>query len=150
MIALLAYLFVALALWAYPAPEIRIHEWDQDSQPESEWAQPDALAWALFADDGSCDIWVWPEHFWYWIDEPARQNVITHEVGHCLGVGHLEGWERPGVMNYLTVLTTGEPTMWDRAEYVRHHGYRLVLPSVVATNYDARCRAMSGPPLSCE
>ena len=60
-------------------------------------------------------------------ETPAnQQNAITHEVGHCLGLQHID---HPGIMNAYG----GELSGWDMLELWRVHPrpwYKTTLPMV--------------------
>lgn len=60
--------------------------------PPVYYADQTAQAWVSAT---SCEVRLDPV-FWPALPEQAKQNVITHELGHCLGLSHTE---TPGVMS---------------------------------------------------
>ena len=76
-----ALIAVALAIWGWFASVDITVETDAPYE-HSTWLASSLLYW-----DGHCVIRVWPEE---WSPTTVPQDIITHEVGHCLGLDHIE------------------------------------------------------------
>ena len=108
-----AMVVIALALWGYVLP-MHVTVVRSDADPHG---------FVAFTDGGltdpahpldTCDILVMSRNFDQ-LTPHLQQNAITHEVGHCLGLQHLDV---PGIM-FPSVAY--DFTDADRAEYRRVH-----------------------------
>lgn len=111
-------LAAALALWgwAFPPPIVVLEE--------SEPPRPGIIA-NVTHDDETCFIHVYPSK---WAPEYDPQFTITHEVGHCLSLRHIE---QQGVMS--EVYTPGtEFSGYDRALFWQSYPapYRVTIAMV--------------------
>lgn len=114
-----ALVAAALVIWGWFAPvHITVDEHAPHEHPT--WLASASLYW-----DGHCVIKVWPES-WRPVHDP--QEIITHEVGHCLGLDHIE---RQGIMSAIGDYPFSG---YDRAEFWRHYPapYRVTI-GMVAT-----------------
>ena len=91
---------------------------------ETEPPRPGVLANTTF-DGEICFIHVYPSH---WAAEYDPQFIVTHEVGHCLAIPHID---QPGIMNRFYAPGT-EFSGYDRAEFWHHYPapYRIAVPMV--------------------
>jgi hypothetical protein len=114
MMLLIAY---ALALWAtvgpFVAPSITVES--ADGNPAYAQARP-SLAWTNGNGTDACVITIWHLYFDQ-LPPAAQQDVITHEVGHCLGLSHIDPAE--GVMTSTAGVFPFSDA--DRLEFLRVH-----------------------------
>jgi hypothetical protein len=90
MATLIAYLVIALAVWAHPTNSV-----GSTTEIVVEFGNPPAghpaAAWP--ARDGLCHIQVRQEA-WEIAPPVVREFMMTHEVGHCLGIwGEAPDWD---------------------------------------------------------
>lgn len=140
MTSIIVFVAAALAIWAsvgpFTAPTITVVEFDQDS--EAVHANPGALAWANL-DGDSCVITVWPEHV-YHLDAALQQAIVTHEVGHCLGLMHVQG---KGLMSWNPLMYPLSDV--DRAEFFRVHPLPFRAYAPMVGNHSAAAQGGSRP-----
>ena len=121
MAVLFTYIAAALLAWGItsaPAITAEFH-----SNP----AAPIAQAGAGLPPDGHCLIGVF-DGWWASASEADRQSVMTHEMGHCLGLGHYGDCNSiPSIMGCAFL---GEITDYDRVMLARARGsgYAVVVP----------------------
>lgn len=76
---------IALALWAtlgnFVAPPIVATVF---------YGTPDGAFYGWASGDAPCFIGLWSK-YWSPLDEHGQLYVIVHEVGHCLGLPHVNG-----------------------------------------------------------
>ena len=106
---------IAIAFWAAIGatnfPEINISYIHSDKHVAS-------ILWPL--EDNTCQLRIYDT--FYEIDSYMQQEAITHEIGHCLGLDHID---QPGVMNaHLSDLTA--ETGADVWEYYHVHPLPLL------------------------
>jgi len=117
---------IALALWSalgsmFTVPDIQVHDSSTSDNVDFREYERIWAAWTYVA-EGSCVIWVPP--VWQTYPAQLQQKIITHEVGHCLWLNHIEG---EGIMG------TGEGyelSAADRMEMWRVHPplFRVYVP----------------------
>ena len=74
-------------------------------------------------DDDNCYIHVYSST---WAPGYDPFKIIAHEVGHCIGLPHIE---QEGIMN--ATYEGYEFSVWDRAEFLRHYpASRIVVTGV--------------------
>lgn len=106
-----AMVAVALAIWGWAFPGA-IPVVDQSDNPA--YANVTSLAWAdPWTQAPDCVVSILPRNMTY-LTVPQVQNVITHEVGHCIGLEHIS---QPGIM----YPDAGEFSGYDRAAFWRVH-----------------------------
>ena len=110
---------LALALWGWFLPTNITYQYVDHSYDYGPY-----VAWAENWDTNGehCVISIWPR-YWDRLPPAHQQRVIVHEVGHCLGLNHIE---RDSVMKGSAF----EFSVWDRVEFWRVHPapYRTVVP----------------------
>lgn len=99
---LVAYIVVALGLWAHPGNNVNPSEHAWIAVDVGTPAAGTADAWP--GRDGLCHIRVNREA-WTLLNEGQREWTMTHEVGHCLGLWDHEGG---GIMEGYTQMSAEE------------------------------------------
>ena len=112
-----ALVATALTLWGWAFPP-NIIVLDEPERPDAQW-----LAFTTF-DDSACYIHVYSAT-WNPAYDPLK--IVTHEVGHCLSLGH---HDNEGIMN--GVYGDYEFSVYDRMLFWRVHPapYRVAVPMV--------------------
>jgi hypothetical protein len=104
---------IALALWAavgpFTAPKITV----EPHYTDAAYAGVTAVAGTVV--DDPCLIILYPK--FQWLTPEMQQTVIDHEVGHCLGLEHID----PSLGIMTSTAWGTEPTAADRAEFYRVH-----------------------------
>jgi len=113
---LVALALVAWGLWFTP-PVIQIEGFDHDLGNVAQSSGPEIVTPCLIAVDNARFAQLTPAY---------QQSTITHEVGHCLGLGHF------GTCNGEVIALMGcgilpGPTEVDRVMLIRIHGYRVIV-----------------------
>lgn len=114
---MVAIALIAWGLWFAPPP-IQIEGFDHDLGIVAYSSGPEIV-------DPACLIAVDNARFAQ-LPPAWQQSTITHEVGHCLGLGHFGTCNGPEIALMGCAILPG-PTERDRVELIRVNGYRLVV-----------------------
>ena len=101
-----------MSVGPFTAPSIDVA--GADGNPAYQEARP-SYAWTEGNGTAHCTITVWHKYFDA-LSAAVQQNVITHEVGHCLGLSHIDPEE--GVMTSTPNFDFSDA---DRIEFLRVH-----------------------------
>ena len=120
-------LYVALSLWntlgLFLAPVITV-----EFEPTTTYPNAYAFARRYGVDTlhiVRCDIFVNPDGDFDALSTEQQQVIVSHEVGHCLGMDHIDG---PALMARYPLFNGGVITEADVAEFQRTHPVPPVLP----------------------
>ena len=120
MLMLENMLAIALAAWGlwFTPPPIVIEGFDRDLGNVAGASGPVQVSPCYIDIDNARFARISPE----W-----QQSVVTHEVGHCLGLWHFGTCNGPEIALMGCGILPG-PTARDREELIRVNGYRLIVP----------------------